>query len=311
MVATRFHVDRCDPDQVAGWIDQEGPVSTVTIEVNGDWVCDLSPTQFRADLLDAGLGDGRRAFCFLLTGYLTGSSNKISLRSQGVEFFCKYVVSPESETSQRLLEYSQRRWKGDEPDEHLTWGTVMDGTSLWTIYRSRREFYDSDRILEIGPGYGRLLSTAIALAVHFSSYIGLELSESRVLKLNSRFQRRNVAFVAGDVNYWRSDKIFDVIICSSTFEHLYPDCRMALRNLRTLLVADGWTFIDFIYSQKSWLGFEENTAFVRCYTESELHDIFRESGFDLIDIIPSVIGTADTGEPVTRNVVIARCGDHP
>jgi hypothetical protein len=93
MALTRFNVDRCEADQVAGWIDQTGSPSPLTIEINGEWVCDLSPTQYRTDLREAGLGDGKRAFSFPLAGYLSGPINNISLNLQGKEIYSKIVES--------------------------------------------------------------------------------------------------------------------------------------------------------------------------------------------------------------------------
>jgi hypothetical protein len=93
MALTRFYVDRCEPDLVAGWIDQTGPTSRLTIKINGEWVCDLSPTQYRADLREAGLGDGKRAFSFSPEGYLSGPINKISLSLDGKEIYFKIVKS--------------------------------------------------------------------------------------------------------------------------------------------------------------------------------------------------------------------------
>jgi hypothetical protein len=91
---TRFHIDQCDADQIAGWIDQDGPTGPLAVEINGHWVCDLSPTRFRADLLAAGVGDGRRAFAFSFGGYLNNSTNHISLRLHGKEIYSANVAVP-------------------------------------------------------------------------------------------------------------------------------------------------------------------------------------------------------------------------
>src|SRR5436190_8313875 len=91
MTLTRFNIDRCEADQVAGWINQAGPTSPLTIKINGRWVCDLSPTQYRADLQEAGLGDGKHAFSFSVAGYLSEPTNNISLSLQGKEIYSKIV----------------------------------------------------------------------------------------------------------------------------------------------------------------------------------------------------------------------------
>src|SRR5205823_4510329 len=127
---------------------------------------------------------------------------------------------------------SQKRWSGDEPVAGLTWGNMMTGDSLWLVYQKYRQFTSDDKILEIGPGYGRLLKTALQHKIPFHSYTGIELSMSRVERLNDEYADQNIHFVQGDVETWTGASEFTVVICSSTFEHLYPDCRKALLNLK-------------------------------------------------------------------------------
>src|ERR1700724_3925539 len=117
---------------------------------------------------------------------------------------------------------SQRRSSGDEPPAELTWGRIMNGDSLWALFQEYRPFSANDRILETGPGYGRLLRTALERNVQFRSYTGLELSKARVDRLHQEFDLDTVDFVAADIDTWTSTDRFDLVICSSTFEHLHP-----------------------------------------------------------------------------------------
>jgi SAM-dependent methyltransferase len=308
----RFSVDRCDREAVAGWVDQEGPVESLAIEINGHWICTLAPTRFRGDLRDAGLGDGRRGFGFGLRGYLVPGANLVTLRV-GDEAICEKAIIEGSVTQaggsperhRAVADYSQRRWRGYEEDELLTWGRRMDATSLWEIYQRVRDFSGTDRILEIGSGYGRVLSTAIERGVPFSSYVGVELSEERVRKLSQLFDRSGVEFVVGDINHWQGNGPFDVVICSATFEHLYPDCRAALRNLRTQISGQADVFIDFIRSERSHAGFEANSAYVRTYSEPELRHLFAECGYTVRAVERCILGEGSVG-PVERYVVIAQ-----
>lgn len=221
---------------------------------------------------------------------------------------------------------SQTRWSGDEPEAGLTWGRMMDGESLWSIYETHHDFKETDSILEIGPGYGRLLKTALKRGVSFERFVGLELSAARVERLNAEFGSPKISFVAGDADRWRGDKAFDVVICSSTFEHLYPDCRIALQNIRGQLAPGAVVFIDFIGSIPrrvlgmdptpfaKFLGkvlgirlkyFEKSGTYIRIYFENELRAIFKDAGLAVQAIDSTVIGEGETG-PIKRLVVIAK-----
>jgi SAM-dependent methyltransferase len=221
---------------------------------------------------------------------------------------------------------SQKRWYGDEPPEGLTWGRVMTGDSLWDLYERYHRFTSEDKILEIGPGYGRLLKTALARNIPFHSYTGLELSKARVNRLRCEFDQANVNFIDGDIDIWRSELKFNIVICSSTFEHLYPDCRAALHNIYNHLAPDANIFIDFIGNiprkifgidlpsltsdlirrmKTSLRWFEPSGTYIRIYSTHELLRIFGECGYAVRSIDPCTLGNGVRGR-VNRLVVIAQ-----
>jgi hypothetical protein len=314
MAELRFSVDRCDHSMVSGWIDQEGPAASLTITIDDRRICELSPTAFRQDLLDNGMGDGRRAFTFPLSGYLKDGLNHLVLSVDGEEILNRLLPFHRGMTdggstgfgeNQVLFAYSQRRWLADERDESLTWGRLMDGDSLWEVYREARRFVGAENILEVGPGYGRLLAAALKLKVPFGSYTGVELSPGRAKRLTGKFKQRNVRFQAGDVNDWRGAGLFDVVIVSVTLDFLYPDCRKALANLRSQMAPGAHLLADFIPSEQSTSVFEPNGTFIRCYPEAELREIADECGFAVRKIARCTLGQGALG-PVERTVVVAQ-----
>jgi SAM-dependent methyltransferase len=219
--------------------------------------------------------------------------------------------------SRALSIISQRRWSSDEPAAGLTWGSLMTGDSLWVLYQKYREFSTDDKIFEIGPGYGRLLKTALERRIPFHSYTALELSKSRVDRLRCEFHLKNVHFIHGDVDTWTSSSSFDVVICSSTFEHLYPDCRKALKNIREYFTARGSVFIDFIGSTRRQIFgnfgislpkkigyFEPDGTYIRVYPKDQLFQLFTECGFRAQVIETCTLGKGNRG-PVHRFVVVA------
>jgi SAM-dependent methyltransferase len=301
----RWAVDRCERDLIAGWVDDDGPVEWVWIELNRRAIAAVAPTIFRQDLKDAGIGDGRRAFFFDPSRYIETLPSTVTVRCGDQALISKEVGIPENENVEQSLSISQQRWRRDEPAIDLTWGALMTGDSLWDHYYRYREFAARDRILEIGPGYGRLLKTAIERKIPFAEYIGLDLSEARVLRLREAFPLDRVRFAIGDINTWRDDRPFDVALCSATFEHLYPDCRKALTNLTRQLRPEGKVMIDFIRTRRPLAGFEQDGTYVRSYPIDELRGIFADCGFSIVTIDTVVLGRSVAGKPVERFLVCA------
>lgn len=137
------------------------------------------------------------------------------------------------------------RWRGDEMDEGLTWGTIWDGSAFVEAIRKRLSFTSLTSILEIGPGYGRLLDQILREGLPFQSYLGLDLSAARIHRLTDKYQSDNrVKFLLGDVETFHLDQHFDLCISSATLAHLYPDCGRALRNIEGHLNSGGYLMID-------------------------------------------------------------------
>jgi len=145
----------------------------------------------------------------------------------------------------RLLDRSKVRWRGQEPDTGLTWGVIWDGSVFIQATQKRCSFTPSTSILEIGPGYGRLLDQILKDQLPFRSYLGLDLSGSRVERLREKYQGDSrIEFMCGDVETFELDRQFDLCISSATFVHLYPDCGKALRNLDKKMKSGAWLAFD-------------------------------------------------------------------
>lgn len=86
----QFYVDRCELGGVSGWIDDDGPVPSIEVELNGQWVCNASPSIHRPDLEAAGFGDGRRGFAVSLIGHLRFArfgENRITIKRDGTPLY--------------------------------------------------------------------------------------------------------------------------------------------------------------------------------------------------------------------------------
>jgi SAM-dependent methyltransferase len=307
MADLRFFIDRCDSIGIFGWADDGGPVDSIDLHLNGLWVASLSPNAYRPDLKEAGLGDGRRAFQFPLAGRLKPGLNVAVLSRDGVRFFERQILVVPSIDNPVAHPVSQIRWRGDESAAGLTWGRLMTGDPLWNLYEKYRRFTTNDSLLEIGPGYGRLLKTAIERKIPFASYTGLDLSEVRIDRLRKEFTIENIQFVFGDIDTWIGNTPFEVVLSSATFEHLHPDCRAALRNVHGHLADHGQVFIDFIGVDSTMSYFESSGTYIRVYPREELAAIFRECRYTVHAIEMCTIGQGASG-PVDRFVVVAEKG---
>jgi hypothetical protein len=126
------------------------------------------------------------------------------------------------------------------------------------------------------------------------------------VQLTTEFETdRRFTFVEGDVNTWTASGQIDVVLCSSTFEHLYPDCRRALLNLRAQLASGTSVFIDFVKYDHARRWFEpDGRTYIRTYPLDELISLFSSCGYLVKGIEECRLGIGVDG-PVDRFVVIA------
>jgi len=92
----RWFFDEFGPRCIGGWIDDDGPVAAITVSVNGRVAATASPTDYRQDLEDAGIGDGYRGFTFPMSGFLTESHNDVTVTC-GQEVLRSAIFQPVSE----------------------------------------------------------------------------------------------------------------------------------------------------------------------------------------------------------------------
>ena len=167
----RLSVDYCSAYEMIGWIDDEGAVIGAEFSVNGNNYTQFPTDGYRQDLEKAGFGDGHRGFA--IRPELPFKPGDHVLVRRGDRILLTVEILPRARTEPKKGDFrtrcvltlgandptahsvSQQRWRGDEPDAGLTFGALMTGDTLWDLYICHHTFCESDRILEIGPGYGR------------------------------------------------------------------------------------------------------------------------------------------------------------
>ena len=136
-------------------------------------------------------------------------------------------------------------------------------------------------MLEIGPGYGRLLKSVLEQGVPFKSYLGVDISLQNIDYLKEAFKGQNISFLHGDVENIILDKSFNIMFSSLKFKHLFPSFEKALKNVSRNLVDGGWVFFDLIEGDKRYFEADEVT-YIRHYTRQEINEILQRSYLTLV-----------------------------
>ena len=317
-------VDYFRPFEVAGWAaDRDAPTQPVAVDVllDGTPIARIPAGGFREDLRAAGWGDGRKAFWFNPMDFLARGENRFEVRHAGTQALLHngaitLVDDPQAPgrgVAVDPMTHSKLRWSGSEPDASLTWGRSMTGDTFFdAVERHAGKARIAGRnVLEVGPGYGRLLRTLRQRGYGHASYAGLEMSAARVQRLTRELGDARTRFVCGDAMKDTAGSGFDLLICSSTFEHLYPDFVQAIANLRRQMSPDGVLCIDFKQCEPEMLyscaSFErEGGAFVRIYSRPELERLFGRCGLAIEGLSSIALGTGEGDTVVQRIFVCAR-----
>jgi phytanoyl-CoA hydroxylase len=216
---------------------------------------------------------------------------------------------PDGENAQAdLLQLSQTRWRADEPDDGLTWGVPMSGQEFVRVLFEHFNF-ENQTIVEVGPGYGRILDALLKRAAPFRRYIGLEISAARVARLAAEFRDPRVEFRQADILSGVDLKATaDLAFSSAVFEHLYPDFGKAVQTIADFLRPGGIAVIDFIRDdrdvEKSAAWFDKET-YMRTYSSKELYELFASHGFTIKQSQRISFGLDILNREITRTVIVA------
>jgi SAM-dependent methyltransferase len=192
------------------------------------------------------------------------------------------------ESRAQVRERSKSRWRQATPSKGLTWGKFVTGDAFIERVESYGAFGADKRVLEIGPGYGRLLRACLERRTPFSSYTVIDLSENNIAYLSSEFSAPGVTTVVGDAESVQLDERFDLVMSSLTFKHLFPDFALALKNSAAHLEGAGWIFFDLIEStlvdrvSRSTRYFQNESTYLRRYTRREVGEILEALALDLV-----------------------------
>jgi SAM-dependent methyltransferase len=195
---------------------------------------------------------------------------------------------------------SKARWRSTSPHPDLTWGIELSGAPLVDSAESYDAFGPERTILEIGPGYGRLLRSCLERGVEFSRYFALDLSEQNVEWLQGNIRDERVTVLHGDAETVSLGTPLDTVLSFLTFKHFYPSFEEALRNLEGQLRPGGLMLFDLKEGPRQYFEWDQVT-YVHEYTRREAEEIVNRSSLDLI-----AFDEVEHAPGRTRMVVVAR-----
>ena len=191
----------------------------------------------------------------------------------------RVAVDPD-DASAAERERSTSRWREARPKLDLTWGEALSGGPFVAKVAEHAQLTEQTRILEIGPGYGRLLTALLEQGLPFASYTGLDLSEFNVSHLSERFADPRIRFLQGNVDS-ASIPEFDVGYSSLTFKHFYPTFQAALTNCASAMSEHGRMVFDLIEGTRAYFE-HDDTTYVHCYQRAEVEKIVAEAGLRVL-----------------------------
>jgi SAM-dependent methyltransferase len=178
-------------------------------------------------------------------------------------------------------ERSRARWRDAKPTRNLTWEAEVSGDGFIDKAEGYGAVAAGRAILEVGPGYGRLLATCLERGIEFGSYLGVDLSADNVAHLRERFSDDRVRFLEADVESVRLETPVDAVIASLTFKHLFPSFEAALANLAPQLSPGGIVLFDLIEGDRRYFE-DDGVTYIRWYTRPEIERVLRTTGLELI-----------------------------
>lgn len=173
------------------------------------------------------------------------------------------------ESKDDISERSRTRWRQTKPDTALTWGARIAGDNFISKASSYGMFDPEKVILEIGPGYGRLLEACLRQKIPFKKYVAVDISLENVKYLRKTFPTTDVQIIHGDIEKASFEDRFDVILSSLTFKHLFPSFEEALRNVASFVNPGSMFFFDLIEGKKRYFE-DDGVTYIRWYTRQEI-----------------------------------------
>ena len=173
---------------------------------------------------------------------------------------------------------ARERWQRSAPDAGLTWGKQLSGDAFVRAAAEHGAFGPERRVLEIGPGYGRLARAAATLELPFASWTGVDLSSETVRSFNEAPPHPAARAVEGNADTVALGETFHTMLSSLTLKHVYPTCELALANVARHMEPGGVAVFDLIEGQRRFFERGDGVTYIRHYTRDELSEMVPRAG---------------------------------
>ena len=180
-----------------------------------------------------------------------------------------------------LWEKARSRWRQSKPDNALTWNVTVSGDDFVRKANSYGVFSRNKNLLEVGVGGGRILKSLINLGIPYKKYVGIDISQASVDYLRENFSEDKLEFIHGDVELYQFQEMFDIILSSLTFKHLYPTFEKALLNISMYMNPNAVIFFDIIEGDSPYFE-HDGVTYIGKYSKAEVMDIMRSCCLELI-----------------------------
>ena len=179
-------------------------------------------------------------------------------------------------------ERSRAVWRAARPRKGLTWGRELSGEAFVAKADSHGAFAAGQAILEIGPGYGRLLREILRRKLPFERYVAVDISPANAEYLRKEFARSDVSVIVGDVESVELEGRFDLVLSSLTLKHLYPSFEAGLRNVARHLNFGARVIFDLIENEPRQFFPADGPVYVRWYSREEVEEILSSVALELV-----------------------------
>jgi SAM-dependent methyltransferase len=193
-----------------------------------------------------------------------------------------HIVYPKNllESEEHMKMQARKRWIEAKPTLHLSWNKEVTGEAFIKKILKYVTFQPDKNILEIGPGYGRLLKAILKENLSFKNYYGIDPSAENISYLKRIFTTPNIHFICGYAEDIRFDITFDIVISSLTFKHIFPTFEKLSYNVSTHMKKGGLIFFDLIEGNVAF--FDEDGTYIKYYSRSQIKDILQHSMLELV-----------------------------
>ena len=185
------------------------------------------------------------------------------------------------ESREEAWERSRARWRAARPTPNLTWDVELTGDAFIDRAEHHGAFGEDRHVVEIGPGYGRLLATTLERGLPFARYTGVDLSAENVAHLKEKFADERVSFVLADVEEVRFEAPVDAVLSSLTFKHLFPSFEKALANLASQMAPGGVVLFDLIEGSRRFFE-DDGVTYIRAYERPEVEAMLAACGVEAV-----------------------------